>query len=138
MLDAAHREGPLMLLYKATSRGSSHVARPTARDHLPHCTSAPSPQSGSPTLSLQVSDRALTSFNIQPQGRVVSVGDERGSVHVLELSESLVGLQAGEKQAIQQLFEREFKREKNLEARAREAKVRGVAQRVGVCGVWGG
>lgn len=87
---------------------------------------APPPwsQSGAPTLSINVSDSALTSFNIQPQGRVVSVGDEKGAVHVLELSESLVQPQGGEKAAIQQLFEREFKREKNLEARAREAKVR--------------
>jgi len=82
------------------------------------------------TLSIAVSDSTLTSFTVNSQGahpgKFVAVGDEKGSVHIMELSDSLVQPQNGksEGQAIQQLFDREQKREKNLEARAKEAKQR--------------
>jgi len=75
-----------------------------------------------PTLSVKVTDRPLTSFNIQDTGRLVTVGASDGSATLLELCEGLAVMQQNEKQSINQMFERETKREKNLEARAKELK----------------
>ena len=85
-----------------------------------------------PTLTVQVTDKALTSFNVQDTGRLVTVGAADGSATLLELCEGLVALQPNEKGAINQMLEREFKREKNLEARAKELKLR--AKREGTKG----
>ena len=81
-------------------------------------------KSSTATLQVQVSPAPLTALSVQPQGKMVAIGDKMGDVHILELSESLVTMQMGEKATISALFERETKREKNLEARAREAKAR--------------
>lgn len=75
-----------------------------------------------PTLSVKVTDKPLTSFNIQDTGRLVTVGASDGSATLMELCEGLAVLQPNEKQSINQMFERETKREKNLEARAKELK----------------
>ena len=45
-----------------------------------------------------------------------------GSVYLLELSNGLVQMQPNEKQGISAMFDRESKREKNLEARAKELR----------------
>jgi dynein intermediate chain 2, axonemal len=60
--------------------------------------------------------------NTQCGGKLVAVGDVDGSVSILEVSDSLAIPQANEKTAIGNMFEREGKREKNLEAREREMK----------------
>merc|ERR1712066_407961 len=45
-----------------------------------------------------------------------------GSVYMLELCEGLATMQQNEKQSVSQMLERESKREKNLEARAKELR----------------
>ena len=50
------------------------------------------------------------------------MGDVTGTVSLLELCESLAVPQANERKAIDLMFEREMKQEKNLEARERELK----------------
>jgi dynein intermediate chain 2 len=60
--------------------------------------------------------------NAQSGGRLVAVGDVGGTVSLLELCESLAVGQPKEKQAIASMFERETKREKNLEVRERDLK----------------
>ena len=77
-----------------------------------------------PALSVQVTDKALTSINVQDTGRLVTVGAADGSTTLLELCEGLVVPQPNEKQGVGQMFERETKREKNLELRARELKLK--------------
>lgn len=77
-----------------------------------------------PTLTVQVTDKALTSFNVQDTGRLVTVGAADGSTTLLELCEGLHQMQPNEKASTGQMFERETKREKNLEARAKELKLR--------------
>ena len=52
----------------------------------------------------------------------MAVGDVNGTVSLLEVCESLAASQPNEKQAISGMFEREMKREKNLEAREREMR----------------
>jgi len=77
-----------------------------------------------PTLSVKVTDAPLRSLRIQEQGNRVAVGDENGSVTLLKLSEALSHLQKEEKSACSALFERETRREKVLEAKARELKLK--------------
>lgn len=73
--------------------------------------------------SHKVSDVALSSISIQGNmqnggGKLVAVGDVNGTVSLLEVSDNLAVCQASEKVAIGLLFDRESKREENLEKRA--------------------
>mmetsp|Transcript_22165 Transcript_22165/g.68973 ORF Transcript_22165/g.68973 Transcript_22165/m.68973 type:complete len:575 (-) Transcript_22165:73-1797(-) len=77
-----------------------------------------------PSLTVQVNDGGLTSFNLQDQGRLMSTGGADGNCTLLELCEGLAVMQPNEKQSINAMFERETKREKNLEARAKELKLK--------------
>lgn len=60
--------------------------------------------------------------NLQSGGKLVAVGDSNGAVSLLEVCDSLAVPQNGEKAAINAIFERETKKEKNLEIREREIK----------------
>jgi len=75
-----------------------------------------------PTLSLQIDDDGLFTVAMQDQGSLVATGSVDGSVYMLELCEGLAIMQQNEKQSVQQMLERESKREKNLEARAKEMR----------------
>jgi len=76
--------------------------------------------------SHKVGEHGLASISVQGNaqsgGRLVAVGDVGGTVSLLELCESLAVGQPKEKQAIASMFERETKREKNLEVRERDLK----------------
>merc|ERR1719199_1304894 len=76
--------------------------------------------------SHKVGDDGLSSVSVQGTsqsgGRLVAVGDIQGTVSLMEVCESLAHSQANEKQAIAGMFERETKREKNLEVRERDMK----------------
>lgn len=67
-------------------------------------------------LSHKVSDHALTSINVQAQGSLVAVGDADGCISLLQLCDGLVNPQPNEKSILGQIFDRETKREKNLES----------------------
>jgi len=75
-----------------------------------------------PTLSLQVDGDGLRTVKMQDQGTLLATGSVDGSVYMLELCEGLAVMQANEKNAVQGMLERESKREKNLEARAKEIR----------------
>mmetsp|Transcript_24958 Transcript_24958/g.38607 ORF Transcript_24958/g.38607 Transcript_24958/m.38607 type:complete len:580 (+) Transcript_24958:245-1984(+) len=70
----------------------------------------------------KIGDVALSSIAVHPGGKLIAVGDVSGTVSLLEVCDSLAIPQPNEKGAISAMFERETKREKNLEARAREVK----------------
>ena len=77
--------------------------------------------------SHKVGDTGLASISVQggqhgTGGRLVASGDVNGTVSLLQVSESLALPQTNEKNAILGMFERENKREKNLEQRARDIK----------------
>jgi dynein intermediate chain 2 len=87
----------------------------------------------SPTYSHKVSDAPLTCVAIQGSagtggGRLIAVGDQAGTVSLLEVSDALAVMQPNEKLLIGALFDRESKREEALEkraiARARAAKLK--------------
>ena len=77
-----------------------------------------------PTLSLQVDADGLKTVRFQEQGALVATGSVDGSVYMLELSEGLSTIQNNEKPAVMNMLERESKREKNLEARAKELRAK--------------
>jgi len=77
-----------------------------------------------PTLSLQVCDVPLHSLRVQEQGRLVACGSKDGTTTLLELSEGLYTLQRNEKNLVTNMFERETRREKILDARHREMKLK--------------
>jgi dynein intermediate chain 2, axonemal len=77
-----------------------------------------------PTLSVQVCDESLDCLRIQDHGRLVATGSYSGTTTILELSESLWTLSKNEKQIVTGMFERETRREKILEARHREMKLK--------------
>lgn len=74
----------------------------------------------------KVGNIALTSIavqgNVQSGGKLVAVGDIGGSTSLLEVCDSLCVAPKDEKAAINSIFERETRREKNLEVRDREMK----------------
>lgn len=76
--------------------------------------------------SHKVCDPTLSSIAVQGTsqsgGKLVAMGDVTGTVSLLELCESLAVPQTNERKAIDLMFEREMKQEKNLEARERELR----------------
>lgn len=81
-----------------------------------------------PTLSLQVCDEALHSLRVQDQGRLIATGSHTGTTTLLELSDSLCTMQRNEKALVTAMFERETKREKILESRQRELRLKRAGQ----------
>ncbi|KAK1747909.1 hypothetical protein QTG54_001872 [Skeletonema marinoi] len=79
--------------------------------------------------SHKVSDAALSSISVQGNtqegGKLVAVGDVNGTVSLLEVCDSLAKPRPNEKSTINALLERETKKEKNLEVRQREIKLKG-------------
>ncbi|XP_056101402.1 dynein axonemal intermediate chain 2 [Rhinichthys klamathensis goyatoka] len=77
-----------------------------------------------PTLSLKVCDEALYSIRVQDNGRYLGCGSQLGTTTLLEISSGLFTLQKNEKPLVSEMFERETKREKILEARHREMRLK--------------
>jgi len=79
--------------------------------------------------SVKVSDAVLTS--IQVNNTFASIGDSDGTVHMMQLCRALYDntLQPKEKEIMQTIFDREFRREKQLEISKRlDAKTKPDAQ----------
>ncbi|XP_060948510.1 dynein axonemal intermediate chain 2-like [Limanda limanda] len=77
-----------------------------------------------PALSLKVCDGALNSVCVQDNGRLVACGSQQGEVTLLEICSELSTLQKNEKNLLSAMFERETKREKILESRQREMRLK--------------
>jgi len=75
-----------------------------------------------PTLTLQVDGDGLRTVRMENAGSMLATGSVDGTVYMLELSEGLSTIQPNEKNLVMQMLDRESKREKNLEARAKEIR----------------
>nr|XP_023960407.1 dynein axonemal intermediate chain 2 isoform X2 [Chrysemys picta bellii] len=71
-----------------------------------------------------VCDEPLFSLRLQDNGRFIGCGSKLGTVTLLEVSSGLCTLQRNEKNLATAMFERETKREKILEARHREMRLK--------------
>nr|XP_042138999.1 dynein axonemal intermediate chain 2 isoform X3 [Peromyscus maniculatus bairdii] len=74
--------------------------------------------------STLVCDEALFCLRVQDTGCLIACGSQLGTTTLLEVSSSLSTLQRNEKNIASSIFERETRREKILEARHREMRLK--------------
>ncbi|KAF6298413.1 dynein axonemal intermediate chain 2 [Rhinolophus ferrumequinum] len=77
-----------------------------------------------PALSLKVCDEALFCLRVQDNGCFIACGSQLGTTTLLEVSNGLYTLQRNEKNTASSIFERETRREKILEVRHREMRLK--------------
>ncbi|KAJ1071954.1 hypothetical protein AB1E18_015003 [Capra hircus] len=77
-----------------------------------------------PALSLKVCDEALFCLRVEDNGCFIACGSQLGTTTLLEVSNGLCTLQRNEKNMASAIFERETRREKILEARHREMRLK--------------
>lgn len=73
---------------------------------------------------MKICDESLDCLRVHEQGRLIACGSHSGTITLLELSDNLCTLQRNEKALVTAMFERETRREKILEARNRELKLK--------------
>jgi dynein intermediate chain 2 len=101
----SHKVGDTPITALASQGGSTSSLPPSATSSVLRAASMP-----------------WTGGNEAGGGRLMAVGDEGGTVALLELCRGLSECQAGEKAAMGALLEREMRVEKNMEARERESR----------------
>ncbi|KAI5644748.1 dynein intermediate chain 3, ciliary [Phthorimaea operculella] len=77
-----------------------------------------------PVLTMQVSQEALTTQSFQEKGTLNIVGNQVGNTFLIEFSPNLVESEKNDKTLLTSVFERESKRERILEARLREIRMK--------------
>ncbi|TEA30801.1 hypothetical protein DBR06_SOUSAS4110272, partial [Sousa chinensis] len=77
-----------------------------------------------PALSLKVCDEALFCLRVQDNGCFIACGSQLGTTTLLEVSNGLCTLQRNEKNMVSSIFERETRREKIMETRHREMRLK--------------
>ena len=82
-----------------------------------------------PTLSIQVANAPIHSVKAQEHGKLVAASARDGSTAILELSDGLSKQQNNEKKIFSEMLERELKREKTMEAAAREKRIKATQKR---------
>ncbi|XP_018577180.1 dynein intermediate chain 3, ciliary-like [Anoplophora glabripennis] len=76
------------------------------------------------SLSVKVADEPLKCLRTHDMGRLVAVGNQKGSIYLVEFSENLSVCNKNDKMLLTAMFERESRREKILEARNRELRLK--------------
>lgn len=81
-------------------------------------------QHNDPVLSIKVCDDPLLCMRAHESGRFISAGSKNGATFLIELSDNMTTSLKNDKQLLTAMFERENKREKILEAKSKEIKLR--------------
>lgn len=81
-------------------------------------------QHNEPVLSIKVCDEPLLCMRAHENGRLISAGNENGATFLIEVSENMATSLKNDKPLLTAMFERENKREKILEAKSREIKLK--------------
>ncbi|GAW82971.1 dynein-associated protein [Plasmodium gonderi] len=68
-----------------------------------------------PIIKHKICNCSITEIDAHVNNKYVSIGNEQGDIHILKLGNSFCKNTSEEKNALDELFERESKREKNLE-----------------------
>ncbi|KAL3276240.1 hypothetical protein HHI36_020956 [Cryptolaemus montrouzieri] len=76
------------------------------------------------SMSVKVCDEALTRIRTHDSGKMIAIGNQKGTVYLVEFSENLAISNKNDKILLTAMFEREAKREKILEARNREIRLK--------------
>ncbi|XP_041978319.1 dynein intermediate chain 3, ciliary-like [Aricia agestis] len=77
-----------------------------------------------PVATLNVSKNCLNKVAPHPKGKSVVVGDDKGSLYVLNLSENMMSPGPNDKQLMHETYERETRREHILDLRVKEMKLK--------------
>lgn len=81
-------------------------------------------QHNEPVLSIKVCDEPLLCMRPHESGRLISAGSENGATFLIEVSDNMSSSLKNDKPLLTAMFERENKREKILEAKLREIKLK--------------
>ncbi|XP_013189544.1 dynein intermediate chain 3, ciliary [Amyelois transitella] len=77
-----------------------------------------------PAITMQVCDEPLLRVSIQEAGTLAAIGSQKGNIYMVELSQMLTQSDKNDKPLLTAMFERESKRERILEARLREIRLK--------------
>ncbi|XP_037293845.1 dynein intermediate chain 3, ciliary [Manduca sexta] len=77
-----------------------------------------------PIVTLPVSKYPLQKIQAHGDGKLIAIGDSRGGLFVLSLSDSLVEASDRDKQLMTQIYDRESRREHILENRVKEIRLK--------------
>ncbi|XP_052860937.1 dynein intermediate chain 3, ciliary [Anopheles cruzii] len=80
-------------------------------------------QHSEPTLSIKVCDESLKCLRAHESGRLVGTGSVKGATFLIEVSENMTSIR-NDKPLLTAMLERENRREKILEAKSREMKLK--------------
>lgn len=81
-------------------------------------------QQNEPVLSIKVCDEPLLCMRAHEGGRLLAGGSELGATFLIEVSDNMATSMKNDKPLLTAMFERENKREKILEAKLRELKLK--------------
>lgn len=81
-------------------------------------------QQNEPVLSMKVCDEPIRCIRSHESGNLVSVGSQKGAMYLLEVSDNMTFSSKNDKPLFTAMLERESKREKILEAKLRELKLK--------------
>ncbi|XP_066602906.1 dynein axonemal intermediate chain 2-like [Prorops nasuta] len=81
-------------------------------------------QHDSPVLSVKVCDQPLTYIKPHEQGQLAAVSNKNGTTYLLEFSEALTTNQKNDKMLLTALLDRETRREKVIESKNREIRLK--------------
>lgn len=77
-----------------------------------------------PVLSMKICDYPLISITAHESGDKVAIGDQNGTMYLVELSDSMVRQQKNDKSMFTVMLERETRREKIIEGKLKEMKLK--------------
>ncbi|KAJ8728159.1 hypothetical protein PYW08_016544 [Mythimna loreyi] len=77
-----------------------------------------------PVMTLQISKHGLTRITPHPEGESVAVGDCKGALHLMHLSENMAIPGSRDKLLMGQIYERETRREHILDSRLKELRLK--------------
>ncbi|XP_030372957.1 dynein intermediate chain 3, ciliary isoform X1 [Scaptodrosophila lebanonensis] len=81
-------------------------------------------QQNEPVLTVKVCDEPLNCVRTNENGKFVSCGSQLGATFLIEVSDNMVMSAKNDKPLLTAMFERENRREKILEAKSRESKLK--------------
>lgn len=81
-------------------------------------------QHNDPVLSIKVCDEPLLCMRAHESGRFIATGSKNGATFLIEVSDNMTTSLKNDKPLLTAMFERENKREKILEAKSREIKLK--------------
>ncbi|KOB74528.1 Uncharacterized protein OBRU01_09002 [Operophtera brumata] len=81
-------------------------------------------KSQEPIATMQISKDELTRMTPHSEGRSIAIGDSKGALHLIQLSDNMTELGKRDKALTTQLYERETRREHILDNRMKEIRLK--------------